>query len=75
MDSTQTWWRQVGEGIRLILLRQRREVGELAAQLGRSRNYVSARLNGHDSFKLDEIETAARWLGVEVSDLAAEANR
>lgn len=66
------WWQRVADGLRVELLVQRREVGDLAAALKRSRNYVSRRLNGHEPFNMAEIETAAEWLEVSVEQLAAE---
>lgn len=73
MGTDRKWWERVAEGIRVELARQQKDRNELAAVLGRGRNYVSVRVNGKLPFKLDEIETAAEWLGVDVTSLAAEA--
>ena len=67
------WWQRVAEGVRVELLTQRRTVRDLCALLGRGTNYVSRRLNGHEPFKMDEIETTAEWLGVTVESLAGKA--
>lgn len=70
METESTWWERIAEGVRMELAKQRRNQAGLASAIGRSRNYVSIRVNGKQPFKLDEIETAATWLGVEVNDLA-----
>lgn len=72
MSSDKAWWERVAEGVRIELAVQRRDQAELAAAIGRSRNYVSLRVNGKAPFKLDEIEAAAAWLGVDLESLAAE---
>lgn len=75
MDTEQSWADRVAEGVRVELARRRLDQSDLATALGRSRNYVSRRLNGHYPFKLDEIEAAADWLGVPLASLAAEVTR
>lgn len=71
----QTWWERIAEGVRLELARQRKDQADLAVAIGRSRNYVSLRVNGRGAFKLDEIEAAAEWLGVDIDYLASAATR
>ncbi|OYC97237.1 helix-turn-helix domain-containing protein [Microbacterium sp. Yaish 1] len=69
--TSTAWWQRVGEGVRVQLLIQRREINELAAVLGRGRQYVSRRLNGHEPFNMAEIEKIAEWLEVTVESLAS----
>ena len=73
MSSNTAWWERIAEGVRMELARQRKDQADLATAIGRSRNYVSLRVNGRAPFKLDEIEAAAEWLGVDVASLASEA--
>jgi transcriptional regulator with XRE-family HTH domain len=76
MSPTETpYWRRIAEGVRIELTRQRRNQGELAEAIGRSRNYVTLRVNGHAPFNLDEIEAAAKFLGVDMDALAGEVTR
>lgn len=67
------WWQRVADGVRVELFTQRRTVRELCAHLGRGTNYVSLRLNGHEPFKMSEIEAAAEWLGVSIESLKDKA--
>lgn len=75
METEPKWWERIAEGVRMELHKQRRPQAGLAAAIGRSRNYVSIRVNGREPFKLDEIESAAAWLGVGVDDLARAESR
>lgn len=75
METGPRWWERIAEGVRVELARKRFDQGQLAAAIGRSRNYVSLRVNGHAPFKLDEIEAAAEFLGVTVDDLAGTVAR
>lgn len=75
MSQPLTYWERTAAGLRAELARQRKSRTELAAVLGRNRNYVSARVNGHQPFPLDELETAANWLQVPVEQLSKKATR
>ncbi|MFL2002270.1 helix-turn-helix domain-containing protein [Microbacterium sp. A1-JK] len=73
MSPTETpFWKRIAEGVRVELARQRIDQGQLAAAIGRSRNYTSTRVNGHAPFKLDEIEAAANFLRVDLDTLAGK---
>ncbi|MDF2991858.1 MAG: hypothetical protein K0S37_2372 [Microbacterium sp.] len=72
MSSEPGWWQRIAEGVRVELVRQRLDQGQLATAIGRSRNYVSLRVNGKAPFKLDEAEAAADFLGKDLEALAAQ---
>lgn len=72
MSTAPTYTQRTAAGVRAELARQRKSLIELARLLGRNRNYISSRVNGHDPFDLDEIETIANWLNVPVTSFASE---
>lgn len=58
--------------IRAHMKKDDRRQSDLAEHLGISIYSVSRRLNGRHDFKLDELETIAAWLGVQVGQLAID---
>lgn len=75
METELTWWERIAEGVRMELAKQRLDQSALAREIGRSRNYVSLRVNGKAPFKLDEAEAVAAWLGVGMDELAGKVAR
>lgn len=75
MEMELTWWERIAEGVRMELAKQRLDQSALAREIGRSRNYVSLRVNGKAPFKLDEAEAVAAWLGVGMDELAGKVAR
>lgn len=63
---------QVAATVRAELARQRKTQRDLAAALGISQQTVSRRLAGETPFAIDEIEAAARFLGVSVGALVQD---
>ena len=64
MSSRQTLSQTAAGALRAEMARQQRTSAELADHLGRSKAYISQRMNGHHDFTLTEIEEAAAWLGI-----------
>lgn len=60
----------VAAEIRAEMARQRREVGDLALHMGRSRRTVSALINGHRVIDLDDLQRIAAFLNITPLDLA-----
>lgn len=64
MSSRQTLSQTAAGALRAEMARQKKTSAELAQSLGRSKAYVSQRMNGRHDFTLTEIEDAAEWLDV-----------
>ena len=60
----------IADNIRAELARQRRTARQLARALGVSPATMSRRLSGEHPLTVDEAYAAARFLGVDVADLA-----
>jgi plasmid maintenance system antidote protein VapI len=74
MSSELKWSQRVAEGVRLELARQRLDQGQLADAIGRSRNYVSIRVNGKAPFNLEEADELVKFLGKDLNALAKLAD-
>jgi transcriptional regulator with XRE-family HTH domain len=61
-----------GANVRAEMARRKVSQMALAAQLGLSQAAVSARLNGHTPFDINELSTIARVLDVPLTDLLAD---
>jgi transcriptional regulator with XRE-family HTH domain len=48
---------------------QRRTTSELADALGISHNSARRRMTGEGTFTLNQLQAAADWLGVRISDI------
>jgi transcriptional regulator with XRE-family HTH domain len=68
-ERTATLSAQVAEEIRALLARRRISGRQLANQLGVSPTWVSNRLTGAQTIDLNDLESMARILGVDVPDL------
>ena len=66
MDTYST---TIASAIRAELAHRRKSVSALAVYLGLSRETASARVNGASVWNVNELEGAARFLGVTVDDL------
>lgn len=58
---------RVAAEIRAEMARQRRSGNSLSSQLGWSHMYLSRRLSGRSSLRLDDVEAIAAVLGVPVT--------
>lgn len=60
---------QAAEELRALLARRRMSVSELARRLGVAQSYMARRVDGRVALDLDDLESIAAILGVEVADL------
>jgi transcriptional regulator with XRE-family HTH domain len=60
---------RVAAQIRALMAARRRTSGELGQALGISQSAASRRMVGDGTFTLDQIQQAADWLGVPITDI------
>lgn len=69
---TKTPAERIGENVRAEMARRNVSQTSLALQLNLSQASVSSRLRGEIAFNVNELDRAARFLGVPVALLLAE---
>lgn len=72
-ETADTFSASIASAVRAELGRQGKRLNELVAPLGLSWPTVSGRLNGHTPFTADELDKAARFLGLTAYDLIDSA--
>lgn len=60
---------QVAEEVRVLLARRKISASELARRMGVTQPYISRRLNGETAMDVDDLQSIADVLAVEVADL------
>ncbi|MGV8874823.1 MAG: helix-turn-helix domain-containing protein [Rhodococcus sp. (in: high G+C Gram-positive bacteria)] len=71
-DAKKTGNAIIGERIHTLMWREGRTQAQLAILLGVDQGSVSKRLKGRTQWSAIEVQTAAAWLGVPVTDLMPE---